>query len=143
MLKSLLDIQQDIHILEKNIQEINECVKSIGTDIETIRNSSEDITLDYSKIEVLAKQIDLGEHPLSKLKSTLPEDAFTQVLAFLGNQFLRRRFLKNTNKFSIILNYLPFKEGVTLHLNKLESPLPSDALCQVWLKSAQWFWRRR
>ncbi|RHT96415.1 hypothetical protein DW721_03370 [Clostridium sp. AM27-31LB] len=68
MLKSLLDIQQDIHILEKNIQEINECVKSIGTDIETIRNSSEDITLDYSKIEVLAKQIDLGEHPLSKLK---------------------------------------------------------------------------
>lgn len=68
MLKSLLDIQQDIHILEKNIQEINECVKSISTDIETIRNSSEDITLDYSKIEVLAKQIDLGEHPLSKLK---------------------------------------------------------------------------
>ena len=25
----------------------------------------------------------------------------------------------------------------------LESPLPKDALCQVWLKLAQWFWRRR
>ena len=29
------------------------------------------------------------------------------------------------------------------HLNKLESPSPKDALCQVWLKLAQWFWRRR
>jgi hypothetical protein len=27
-------------------------------------------------------------------------------------------------------------------LNKLESPLSKDDLCQVWLKLAQWFWRR-
>ena len=26
---------------------------------------------------------------------------------------------------------------------KLESPSPKDALCQVWLKLAQWFWRMR
>ena len=25
----------------------------------------------------------------------------------------------------------------------IESPSPKDALCQVWLKLAQWFWRRR
>ena len=30
-----------------------------------------------------------------------------------------------------------------LHLYILESPLPKDALCQVWFKLAQWFWRRR
>mgnify|MGYP003691357863 CR=1 FL=1 len=30
-----------------------------------------------------------------------------------------------------------------LHLNKPEYPLPKDALCQVWLKLAQLFWRRR
>ena len=30
-----------------------------------------------------------------------------------------------------------------LHLNKLESPSPKDALCQVWLKLVQWFWIRR
>ena len=29
------------------------------------------------------------------------------------------------------------------HLNKLETPSPKDDLCQVWLKMAQWFWRRR
>ena len=34
-------------------------------------------------------------------------------------------------------------KGEALRLNKLESPLPKDALCQVWLKFAQWFWRRR
>jgi hypothetical protein len=32
---------------------------------------------------------------------------------------------------------------IPLHLNKLESPPPKDDLCQVWLKLAQWFWRRR
>lgn len=36
--------------------------------------------------------------------------------------------MKNTNRFSVILNYLPFKKGMVLHLNKLaELPLPSDA----------------
>ena len=43
--------------------------------------------------------------------------------------------------FSLFCNYLNFEKGVALHLNKLESPLPKDALCQVWLKSAQ-FWRK-
>ena len=32
---------------------------------------------------------------------------------------------------------------MVLHLNKLEFPSPKDAFCQVWLKLAQWFWRRR
>ena len=29
-----------------------------------------------------------------------------------------------------------------IHLNKLKSSLPRDAFCQVWLKLAQWFYRR-
>ena len=37
----------------------------------------------------------------------------------------------------------PWKKGGALHLNKLESPSPKDALCRDWLKLAQWFWRRR
>ena len=39
-------------------------------------------------------------------------------------------------------NYLPLETDSALHLNTLESPSPKDALCQVWLKLAQWFWRR-
>ena len=40
-------------------------------------------------------------------------------------------------------NNLPLEIGWVFHLNKVESPSPKDALCQVWLKSVQWFWRRR
>ena len=55
----------------------------------------------------------------------------------------RRRFLNFVNVFSLFPNYLPLEKDGALHLNKLESPSPKDALCQVWLKFAQWFWRRR
>ena len=51
-------------------------------------------------------------------------------------------FLNFVNTFSLFSNYLPFEKGGALHLNKLESPLHKDALCQVWLKLARWFWRR-
>ena len=46
----------------------------------------------------------------------------------------KRRFLKVFNVFLLFHNYLPFEKGVALHLNKLEFPLPKDALCQTWLK---------
>ena len=60
----------------------------------------------------------------------------------MAQWFWRRRIL---NIFNIVLHfcyYLPLEKGVALYLSKLESPLPKDALCQVWLKLAQWFWRR-
>lgn len=34
-----------------------------------------------------------GHHNLNKLESIVPEDAFTQVAAFLVDQFLRKRLL--------------------------------------------------
>jgi hypothetical protein len=50
------------------------------------------------------------------------------------------------NIFSVFLlfcYYLPFDKGNPLHLNKLKSFPPKDDFCQVWLKLAQWFWRKR
>ena len=45
---------------------------------------------------------------------------------------------------SIYFNYyLPLEMDMALHLNKFKFPSPKDALCQVWLKLAQWFLRRR
>jgi hypothetical protein len=41
------------------------------------------------------------------------------------------------------IRYLPFEEDLALYLNNLESPPPKDDLCQVLLKLACWFWRRR
>ena len=42
-------------------------------------------------------------------------------------------------------NYLPFELRMVLYLYKLVAPmsLPRDALCQVRLTLANWFWRRK
>ena len=52
-------------------------------------------------------------------------------------------FLISLNVFSLFRNYLPLKKGGALHLNRLEFLLSKNALCQVWLKLTQWFWRKR
>ena len=57
-------------------------------------------------------------------------------------------FFKNFVKvFMLFRKYLPLENGGALHINKFESPPHppqlKDALCQVWLKLAKWFWRRR
>ena len=56
---------------------------------------------------------------------------------------LEKKIFNFVNIFSLLRYYLPLKKDRALHLNKPESPSPKNALCQVWLKSAQWFWRRR
>ena len=80
---------------------------------------------------------------LYKLESPSSKDALWQVLFKLVQWFLRRKFLNFVNVFLLFRNYLPLEKGMTLHFNKLESPSPKDALCQVWLKLVQWFWRRQ
>ena len=61
----------------------------------------------------------------------------------LAQWFWTRRFYKIVHVFSLFCNYLPLVKDRALHLIKLESTSPKDALCQVWLKLAQWFWRKR
>ena len=80
---------------------------------------------------------------LNKLESPSPNDALCQVWLKLAQWFWRRRFLNYVNVFSLFHNYLPLEKGGALHLNKLESPSTKIALCQVWMKLAQWFWRIR
>ena len=60
-----------------------------------------------------------------------------------GQVVLKKKFLNFVNVFSLFRNYLPLEKGGALHLNKHEYPSPKDAMCQVWLKLAQWFLRRR
>ena len=79
---------------------------------------------------------------LKKLESLSSKDALCQVWLKLVLGFWRRRFFNFVNVFSLFRNYLPLEKGGALHLNKLESPSPKDALCQVWSKLAQCLWRR-
>jgi hypothetical protein len=44
--------------------------------------------------------------------------------------------------FLLFRYYLPLEKEYSLHLNKLESPPPKKDVRQVYLKLAQWFWRR-
>ena len=84
-----------------------------------------------------------GALHLNKVESPSPKDALWQVWLKLVLWFWRRKFLNFVNEFLVYQNNLPLEKGGALHLNKLESPSPKDASCQVWLKLAQWFWRRR
>ena len=73
-----------------------------------------------------------------------PKDALCQVWLKLAEWFWWRRFLNYTKLlvFSLFPHYRPLEKSMALHLNKLESPLPQDAWCQVWLKLSQRFRRR-
>ena len=84
-----------------------------------------------------------GALHLNKLESPSPKNDLCQVWLELAQRFLRRNFFKFVNVVSLFRNYLPLENDTAIHLNKLESPTPKDALCQFLLKLAQWFWRRR
>ena len=63
----------------------------------------------------------------------------------IGPVILEDKIFKVCQCIFAILLLSPLRKGMALHLNKLKSPSPKDALCQVWLKLAQWFlrfWRR-
>ena len=51
-----------------------------------------------------------------------------------GPVVLKREDLNIFNIILLFRFYLPFEKGVSLHLNKLESPPLKDVLCQVWVK---------
>ena len=58
-------------------------------------------------------------------------------LVEIGPMVLKNKiFFKIVTLFLLFSNYLPFALGVALHLNKFESPLPGNTLCQIWLKLA-------
>ena len=80
---------------------------------------------------------------LNNLIFPWPNDNLYQVWLKLVCWFWRRRFFNDPTPFLHFCNYLPFEEDLALYLNNLEFPLPKDDLCQVWLKLACWFWRRR
>lgn len=70
-MKSLLDIQQDIRNLESSMKDITTCIKDINSDINELRNASQNAQsreFDYSKIAILAERFPFGEHPLDSLE---------------------------------------------------------------------------
>ena len=71
------------------------------------------------------------------------QGCFVPSLEEIGPVVLEKKIFKISQFISLCRNYLPLEKGGAFHLNKLESTSPIDALCQVWLKLAQRFWRRK
>ena len=67
---------------------------------------------------------------LKKSESASLKDALNQVRLKFALWFLRKKLLKFVNVISLFLYYIPLDKGVALFWNKLESPIPKDALCQ-------------
>ena len=80
---------------------------------------------------------------LNKLDFSSTKDALCSVWLKLAQWFWRRfsKILSVCICYFVLIS--PWKRTGALHLNKLESPSPKDALCLVWLKMAQRFLRRR
>ena len=66
------------------------------------------------------------------------QGCFVPCLVEIGPVVLEKKIFKYF-QYNFTISLL---SHVALHLNKLESPPSKDALCHVWLKLAQWFWRR-
>ena len=65
---------------------------------------------------------------LKKLEFSPPKDALCHVWLKWAKKFWRRRFLYHVYVFSLFRYFLPLENGMTLHLNKPECPLPKDAM---------------
>jgi hypothetical protein len=53
-----------------------------------------------------------------------------------------RRFVFSFQCIFIFSDYFPLENGIPFYLMKLKSPPSKNDLCKVWLKLAQWFWRK-
>ena len=72
------------------------------------------------------------------------QGCFVQSLVKFGLQILEKIHSNFVDVFLLFCYFPMFKKDKTLHFKTLESPshIHVDALCQVWLKLAQWFLRR-
>ena len=70
-------------------------------------------------------------------------ECFVSSLVEIGQVVLVKKTLIFINVYFVYFVIISpcMDKGTALHLNKLESPLPKDALCQVSLKLALWIWR--
>jgi hypothetical protein len=132
---------------------ITSCIKRdrtipYGHDLHTIRRYLTQETRVYIIFTFLwLSLLWRGSGPLFEtLQLPSPTDNLYQVWLNLDCWFWRRRFLKSFSVFLLFSYYFPLERDNPLIWTNF--PLPpqysvlKDELCQVWWKSAEWFWRR-
>ena len=79
----------------------------------------------------LCKALILSKHLLTVTKNNYPLFK-NKMVVYMLYQYI----------FIILLFHLLLEKDRAFHLNKLESTLTQNVLCQVWFQLTQWFWRR-
>jgi hypothetical protein len=80
---------------------------------------------------------------LNKLEFPSPKDNMHQIWLILACWFWRTRFLKMFSVFLLFCYYRPFVKDDPFNLKKKKWIFfPKNDFFRVWLKLAQWFWRR-
>ena len=74
---------------------------------------------------------------LNKRESLIHKKTLYQLWLKMAQWFWSKRFLNFVQVFSLFGYYLPLEKGLILHLDKLECPLPKNALSRDWLKFVQ------
>ena len=59
----------------------------------------------------------------------------------IGPEVLEKKIFISCQCNFTVLQLSPLRKGMIVHLNNLDSPLPKNALCHVWLKLDKWFLR--
>jgi hypothetical protein len=60
----------------------------------------------------------------------------------IGLVVLEKKILKHFQYIFTLLLLSPLRERQSPSFEQFRIPFPQDDLCQIWLKLAQWFWRR-
>ena len=69
------------------------------------------------------------------------QGCFVPSLFEINRMVLENNILNVADVYVLFRYYLFLENGLVLNFNKC--PLPKDALRQVWLKLAHWFWTRK
>lgn len=82
MMKSLLDIQQEIRELDAKVKDISASIAEIYDAINEMRNDDAD-TIDYETIRLMALNLTFGQHPLDKLEDAYACQTYIETLLSL------------------------------------------------------------
>lgn len=115
-MKSLLEVQQSVRELENKVADVTESIKEIYTDIDEMRNGNQNTDIDYSKIEIVAKQIDFGKHHLDKLNDGRACQIYLEMLLII----IRMDFeTKTTMDRLIFIQWLLIQSRIDWSLEEL------------------------
>jgi hypothetical protein len=80
--------------------------------------------------------------PFEQFKIPFNQGRFIPSLIEIGLLVLEKKIFKNLQCIFTLLLLSPLREEQSPSYKQFKIPSPKDDLRQVWLKLAQWFWRR-